>query len=258
MIGHREFGTIEAGLRADLVLVAENPLTNLEALADIQGVMSSGRWYAEADIEEMLRIPADERPAELSSSWTDHPITLDGRVSDDNEWANAEGIDLALLESNTGPSTIPSTWWMMNDADWLYVLVRIPAHALDISAASIAYFWSYPFPTQSSDYTWIDTQGGTGDACQFNFETWRWTSDALGSPSSTNHVEGSSTKTDGNRWFEFRKPLDSGDDCDWSLVPGKSYGVNRTGPLNLGVIPANSGGYFERGITLHLARAPSL
>ncbi len=40
----QEFGTIEVGKRADLLLLAESPLRNVNALRHPLGVMARGRW----------------------------------------------------------------------------------------------------------------------------------------------------------------------------------------------------------------------
>ncbi len=47
-----EFGTIEVGKRADLILLEANPLEHVEAIASPLGVMVRGRWFAR---EELLR-----------------------------------------------------------------------------------------------------------------------------------------------------------------------------------------------------------
>ncbi|HYO78420.1 MAG TPA: amidohydrolase family protein [Thermoanaerobaculia bacterium] len=48
------FGTIEAGKRADVVLLSANPLTDIANVSKIDGVMVRGRWYSRADIDERL------------------------------------------------------------------------------------------------------------------------------------------------------------------------------------------------------------
>jgi len=45
MIGDDEFGIIGPGKRADLLLLGANPLDDIEAIQQIQGVMAAGRWY---------------------------------------------------------------------------------------------------------------------------------------------------------------------------------------------------------------------
>ena len=43
MSGEGNFGTIEVGKRADLILVRENPLENITAIKEPLGVMAAGR-----------------------------------------------------------------------------------------------------------------------------------------------------------------------------------------------------------------------
>lgn len=56
MNGQGDFGTLEAGKRADLILLESNPLNEIENTKDILGVMASGRWYDRATLDEYLRI----------------------------------------------------------------------------------------------------------------------------------------------------------------------------------------------------------
>lgn len=49
------FGLIEAGHRADLILVNQNPLDDLENLKNHSGVMVSGKWYSEEMIDNRLK-----------------------------------------------------------------------------------------------------------------------------------------------------------------------------------------------------------
>ena len=48
------FGTIEVGKKADLVLVDGNPLDDIQNTRKIQGVMASGRWFDKDALEKML------------------------------------------------------------------------------------------------------------------------------------------------------------------------------------------------------------
>jgi hypothetical protein len=50
----REFGAIRAGMRADLVLLAANPLDDVNAYATNRGVMARGRWYNRAALDAAL------------------------------------------------------------------------------------------------------------------------------------------------------------------------------------------------------------
>jgi len=48
------FGTIEAGKRADLLLVDANPLADITNVAKISGVMARGRWLSREDLDTAL------------------------------------------------------------------------------------------------------------------------------------------------------------------------------------------------------------
>ena len=52
--GFQDQGNIQAGMQADLVLLRDNPLENIQATADIQGVMRGGTWYPESQLAAML------------------------------------------------------------------------------------------------------------------------------------------------------------------------------------------------------------
>ncbi|HYD73112.1 MAG TPA: amidohydrolase family protein [Candidatus Binatia bacterium] len=61
----REFGAVRAGQRADLLLLAANPLQDVAAYAENRGVMARGRWYDRAALDAALeRLAAiyDEPP----------------------------------------------------------------------------------------------------------------------------------------------------------------------------------------------------
>ena len=56
------FGTVAVGNRADLVLLASNPLDDLDNLTDRVGVMVRGRWVSRQEIDEGLaRLAAKHR-----------------------------------------------------------------------------------------------------------------------------------------------------------------------------------------------------
>jgi hypothetical protein len=51
-----KFGTIEAGKRADLVLVADNPLEDIRVLRSPLGLMTAGRWYPADELEKLSEL----------------------------------------------------------------------------------------------------------------------------------------------------------------------------------------------------------
>jgi len=56
MTGRGDFGTIEAGKRADLIMVRDNPLANVSNIKNPLGVMAAGRWYSEEKLKNMIAI----------------------------------------------------------------------------------------------------------------------------------------------------------------------------------------------------------
>lgn len=49
------FGQLRVGHRADLIVVADNPLENIRNLLGVEGVMAAGRWYTAAELDSMLK-----------------------------------------------------------------------------------------------------------------------------------------------------------------------------------------------------------
>ncbi len=56
MVGDGDFGTVEVGKRADLLLVLGNPLEDIAALRDLRGVMAAGKWFSEEELDQMMAI----------------------------------------------------------------------------------------------------------------------------------------------------------------------------------------------------------
>lgn len=54
MTGRDDFGTIEIGKRADLILLEKNPLADISHLKNPLGVMAAGRWFDKNDIRKMI------------------------------------------------------------------------------------------------------------------------------------------------------------------------------------------------------------
>ncbi len=55
-----EFGTVEVGRRADLILLEANPLTDIANVRRRAGVMVRGRWLPESEIQQRLEAIATE------------------------------------------------------------------------------------------------------------------------------------------------------------------------------------------------------
>ena len=54
MNGNGDFGTIEIGKRADLILVEDNPLEDVANIKNALGVMASGRWYDKKTLQNFI------------------------------------------------------------------------------------------------------------------------------------------------------------------------------------------------------------
>ncbi len=50
-----DYGAVEVGLRADLVLTTANPLDDVANARDVAGVVLNGEWYSGTDLQEMLQ-----------------------------------------------------------------------------------------------------------------------------------------------------------------------------------------------------------
>jgi imidazolonepropionase-like amidohydrolase len=61
MTGEGDFGTIEVGKRADLILVRGNPLEDITTIKKPLGVMASGQWYPDQMLSELIEISASAR-----------------------------------------------------------------------------------------------------------------------------------------------------------------------------------------------------
>lgn len=49
-----DFGTIQPGRRADLILLRDNPLEDVHHVSSIEGVILAGRWHSRADLDSRL------------------------------------------------------------------------------------------------------------------------------------------------------------------------------------------------------------
>ena len=54
MTGEGDFGTIEVGKRADLILLKGNPLIEITTIKEPLGVMAAGRWYSDQMLSDLI------------------------------------------------------------------------------------------------------------------------------------------------------------------------------------------------------------
>ncbi len=57
MTGEGDFGTVELGNRADLILLNRNPLEDVRNIRDLRGVMVAGRWYEKTELQKLINMP---------------------------------------------------------------------------------------------------------------------------------------------------------------------------------------------------------
>lgn len=73
----KEWGTIEVGKRADMVLLNANPLDNISNTREIEGVMVRGRWLPIAELQEMMDGLATKYEAQAQGAVTMEPVTIE-------------------------------------------------------------------------------------------------------------------------------------------------------------------------------------
>jgi imidazolonepropionase-like amidohydrolase len=99
-----EFGTISPGLRADLILIEDNPLEDVGNAAKRIGVMARGCWFPQSELQAMLDALAIKHAIEenpdgvmLRGRW--YPRTeLEAMVDEQNERKKEELVE-AILSS---------------------------------------------------------------------------------------------------------------------------------------------------------------
>ena len=95
MTGENDFGTIEVGKRADVILVNNNPLEDVSHIKDIRGVMASGEWYERSYIEAIVS------PALLSG------ITIEGNIFQARSSNNSFNTHIEIVVSEKLYSPLP-------------------------------------------------------------------------------------------------------------------------------------------------------
>jgi imidazolonepropionase-like amidohydrolase len=91
MTGRDEFGTVEVGKRADLVLVAGNPLADLSSARKPLGVMAAGHWLPSDTLAAMLQVKtkkAKDRLAEAYGSGGTEAVLAEYRAMRDSNLHN--------------------------------------------------------------------------------------------------------------------------------------------------------------------------
>ena len=188
-------------------------------------------------------------PLLMESKLSSSSVFVDGKTTYPTEWMDARCYQLNLVEwisgqGCTGNKSIASTWYVKNDARNLYFLIRIPKVYIVPKGVSLAYFYPYPY---MNFWAKSDTMS-FGDGIPLDEYGWddkTWRNDV--SDGGEMNTRAKTTQADQYYWFEFSKPLDSGDGHDWSWKAGDKVGTDITGDLMIGSwgsLPAGGGDTF--------------
>lgn len=161
-------------------------------------------------------------------------VRLDGKMTQSDEWSdtpeNHLSLPCAASCALSDVKTVDFVVWAKHDATWLYILYRVDwptSRGLENDGTYLRYCWGRlgGHPWQFCDATLVKPAqfGATGDF---------WTAYAIRDDQfddtelgGQNNVQGTMTHDGAHYWFEFRKPLDSGDGHDWILAVGETYGI---------------------------------
>jgi hypothetical protein len=138
MTGKNDFGTIEIGKRADLILVNKNPLEDVANIKDNRGVMAAGEWYDSAYLQATISpglIPGISivgnviyvRPPDNSFNTQIEIVIGDnfsGKLPDDIDSITASFTDLNGI---TSPLTLPQYRYFEQFKDFWFTLPGPPA-----------------------------------------------------------------------------------------------------------------------------------
>jgi hypothetical protein len=175
-------------------------------------------------VTQTVYVSLCEHPHILRSAWLVNPVYLDGDITDAKEWIDAESIELDLgTNYGRSPPFLETKIWAKNDLHDIYLLYRIEFSYsnYDLDDQAFIYYLIYGTPTGfiATDKSLVGQLKSPND--QYNYDGTTWTDDI---PTGENNVEGMGHYDGTFYWFEVKKPLDTGDMCDWVFEIGETYG----------------------------------
>jgi hypothetical protein len=160
MTGKNDFGTIEVGKRADLILVNKNPLEKVSHIKNYRGVMASGNWYDKVYLQTIVD------PALVS----DIPITAVVHQTHESDGELNTNLEILVWDSFSGdlPDDIDSISIVVTDPDGVSKPIELPPYVYYDQHRD---FWfelkGSPLPGK---YTFkVTSKGLTGKATDFQF-----------------------------------------------------------------------------------------
>ena len=146
------------------------------------------------------------------SAWTDDPPTIDG-IMGPGEWVNADSYDFT---TDHVPTPVDGTLYVMNDAENLYIFVKI--YRDDDAILTIK------FDNDNDRIEWEEDD----DGISYNWDNLDSFFDlhysAWGSDPTTQDGQGAHTGGASHEYAEFSHPLNSGDPYDFALSIGDTVG----------------------------------
>ena len=101
----QEFGTIEPGKRADLVLLEQNPLADISNSRKITGVAVRGRWLSSGELTAMMNdVPAayQRQLAQVQHDLETNPKQAQSYLDDQDALGNLGAAAMAAIEGEQG------------------------------------------------------------------------------------------------------------------------------------------------------------
>lgn len=160
MTGEDDFGTIEVGKKADLILVNENPLENVSHIKNYRGVMAGGNWYDRKYLQAIID------PALIAGI----PITGVVHQTHDSDKKLRTNLEIIVGGNFSGnlPDDIDSILITVTDANGIAKPIELPPYVYYDQHRD---FWfELKGPPLPGKYTFAVTSNGlSGQATDFQF-----------------------------------------------------------------------------------------
>lgn len=163
MTGKNEFGTIEVGKRADLVLVKKNPLEDVTRIRDRRGVMAAGNWFEKSDLRDMINPEyADFKSRLPIIAGVFHIHTQN------DEFQTCMEIVIDKEFDGKVPDDIEAVDVTVTDAQGKVTALDLPHQEYEEQFRDLVYCFDGPPPLGKYTFT-VTAKGLTGTAADYQF-----------------------------------------------------------------------------------------